>query len=131
MKRLLAQLYYRTRMRYWRQRARQAERELKAERYRNMAREDAFVSASIMGQRGMFGVAPRTGPALQRQRAPEPTIAADPWATNLTGAEKLEFDTLWWPDAQLAQVDRATAQKQFYETVMQRRQPLNDEVFNH
>lgn len=130
MHRLFAQFYYRTRMRYWRRRALLAESELKAERWRNTAREDAFVSASIMGQRGMFGVAPRTGPALQRQRpAQQPQPVTDPWTTNLTAQEKFEFDNLWWPDAQSARVDYTTAKQQFYNMVMQRRQPLNDDPF--
>lgn len=98
-----------------------------AEMYRNRAREDTFVSAAVMGARGMFGVPPRTGPARQPEQ-PQPLHQPDPFEVLLTGADKLEFETIVWPDAQRANVTRAQAQQHFLETVRQRRQ-LNDEPF--
>lgn len=104
--------------------------DLDAEIWRNRAREDTFVSAAVMGARGMFGVPPRTGPALQRPSQPvQPFHPSDPFETILTGADKMEFETLWWPDAQRAGVTLANARQEFLQTVMQRRQPLNDEPF--
>lgn len=100
-----------------------------AEVWRNRAREDAFVSAAIMGGRGMFGVPPRTGPALQRQTQPaQPFHPPDPFDAILTGADKLEFETIWWPDARQANVSLATARQEFLQTVMKRR-TLNDEPY--
>lgn len=128
---------WRARAKFYQQRNRELEAAIKvlgdgmeAEVWRNRAREDAFVSAAIMGSRGMFGVPPRTGPALQRQTQPaQPFHPADPFETILTGADKLEFETMWWPDAQRAGVTLATARQQFLQEVVQRRQPLNDEPF--
>lgn len=88
------------RLRYWRLRVIRLEYELmevkaaaKAERYRNLMREDTFVSAAVLGGRGMIGLSPRSGPAevAQPRRLVE---AADPWAV-LTGIEKMEFQTEW------------------------------------
>lgn len=102
--------------------------DLEAETFRNRAREDTFVSAAVMGSRGMFGVPPRTGPAIQRQAQPEPFHPTDPWDSLLTGADRLEFETNWWPDAQRANVSLVTAKQQFMEEVAARRR-LNDEPF--
>lgn len=102
--------------------------DLEAEIWRNRAREDSFVSAAVMGSRGMFGIPPRTGPALQRQTQAQLFHAPDPWNTLTTGADKLEFDTQWWPHAEQAGVSLATARQEFLEVVAQRRR-LNDEPF--
>ena len=90
------------RLRYWRLRALEAERELievkadaKAEYYRNMMREDTFVSATVMGGRSMWGIPPRSGPA-EVQQPSRLAAAPDPWAA-LTGVEKMEFQTQWLP----------------------------------
>ena len=100
--------------------------DLEAEMYRNRAREDTFVSAAVMGARGMFGIPPRTGPARSREMQPQPFHPPDPFEALLTGADKLEFETMWWPDAQRANVPMAQARQEFMTTVLQRRQ-LNDE----
>ena len=98
-----------------------------AEMNRNRAREDAFVSAAVMGSRGMFGVPPRTGPARPRQdQQPQPFHPPDPFDTLLTGADKLEFQTLWLPDAIRVGIPESQARKEFFEVVQQRRQ-LNDD----
>lgn len=128
MRKLFSFFYYRTRMRYWRQRARTAERLLEAEVWRNRAREDTFVSASIMGQRGMFGVAPRTGPAYQTSiAAVPPTLPTQ----DLSGADYLEFQTQWLPDARRANVSDQQALKEFREVIVARRRPLADEPFSN
>jgi hypothetical protein len=127
-------LRYRLRTRRWRLRAQQAEAEvfrlrlqLAAERDRNMEREDTFASASIMGQRGMWGILPRSGPAGAEKVQAKP--ASDPFG--LTQIEQMEFDTYWKPDAEAAGIGLAQAKQQFFkEVVLPRRQPLNDDPFN-
>jgi hypothetical protein len=106
---------------------RELREDFEAEVWRNRAREDSFVSAAVMGARGMFGVPPRTGPAIQRQAQPQPFHPPDPFDTLLTGADKLEFQTIVLPDARRAGVSDAEARRHFLEDVLQRRQSLNDE----
>ncbi len=127
LKRLLRLLRLRAQVRYWRARALKAEMRLEAERYRNLTREDFFVSASVMGQRGMFGVPPRTGPAAKKTITTQ--IQQQPLA--MTGAERLEFETLWLPDARVAGVDDNTALRDFMQEIAKRRVPLNDEPYAH
>lgn len=127
MKRFLRLLRLRAQVRYWRHRALRAESSLESERCRNQTREDFFVSASVMGTRGMFGVAPRTGPA--RQAASAPVIERAPLA--MTGADRLEFETLWLPDARAAGIDDNTALRDFMQEIAKRRIPLNDEPYSH
>ena len=124
------------RARYWRRRALRAEAqakqqalELSAEMARNREREDTFVSATVMGTRGMYGVAPRTGPALKPvKQLPAPTTMDD----GLTYADRLEFDLYWKPDAEAAGVDLATAKRKYMEeVVLPRRMPLNDDPYNN
>jgi hypothetical protein len=87
---------------------------MEAEVMRNRAREDTFVSAAIMGMRGMFGVPPRTGPALQRpSQSAQPLHSPDPFDTILTGVEKMEFQTIVLPDAMRAGVSEAEARRHF------------------
>jgi hypothetical protein len=126
-------LRYRLRARRWRARALAAESErdtlklqLAAERYRNMAREDTFASAAVLGSRGMWGVAPRSGPALgEQQRQPAPT--PDPY--NLSGADLMEFETFWKPDMP-AGMTELEAKRQFVrDVVVPRRMPLNDDPY--
>jgi hypothetical protein len=93
-----------------------------AEFYRNMSREDTFVSASILGARGMWGVAPRTGPA-QTQKPPSLLEQAAPV---MTGADRMEFDQYWWPDAMRNNVTRQQAEKDFLQELAKRK-ALNDE----
>ena len=132
--RLLRINHWRARARYWRREAEAAKREvarlhlsLLAERYRNLHREDMFVSASIMGQRGMWGVAPRGGPA-QQPEAKKVTPPPDPYA--LSGADLMEFDLEWKPIAEAQGISLIEAKRKFIaEVVVPRRLPLNDEPF--
>lgn len=134
MRRLLRLLHWRSRARFYQRQAARLERtvtllrqELNAECQRNREREDVFVSASVMGGRGMYGVAPRQGPALQV--APPPPLAppADPWQ-QLPWADKAEFQTQWWPLAESRGLSEAQARQHFMAELSSRRQ-LNDEPF--
>lgn len=133
--RLLRINHWRARARYWRGQADAAKREvarlqlsLLAERHRNMAREDTFASAAVLGARNMWGLAPRTGPALSD--SPKPVPQADPY--NLSGADLMEFETFWKPDAEASGVSVSEAKRQFVrDVVMPRRMPLNDEPFSN
>lgn len=89
-------------VRYWRQRTIRLERELaetkaaaKAEYYRNMMREDTFVSAAVLGGRGMIGMSPRNGPA-EIPQPPRIVTASDPWNA-ISGSDLMEFNTQWLP----------------------------------
>lgn len=120
------------RFRYWRRRALHAETQLReiradydAEIWRNRDREDTFVSAAIMGSKGMFGVAPRTAPARQRQQVAEPTYAADPF-DSLSFADKNEFEVFWRPHIP-PHVSAESAKRQFMAELASRKQPLNDD----
>lgn len=91
-----------TRIRYWRSRALKAETRIieisaqaEAEIWRNREREDTFVSAVVLGGRGMVGISPRSGPASQPERH-RLTETSDP-VSALTGIEKMEFQTQWLP----------------------------------
>ena len=128
-------LRYRLRARRWRARAVVAEAEVKmlrllltAERNRNMLREDTFASAAVLGQRGMWGMAPRSGPAV----APEKPKAQAPDPYNLSGADLMEFDLEWKPIAEAQGIPMHEAKRRFIaEVVVPRRMPLNDDPFNH
>lgn len=122
-----------TRIRYWRLRALGAEAELEqvklqaeAERWRNIGREDCFVSAAIMGSRGMWGVPPRTAPA-EAQRQPQQQSAAllDPFGA-LPFFQKAEFEAEWWPIAQTLGKSRQQAQND-YLMDLAKRKSFNDE----
>ncbi len=135
MRRLLRILHWQARCRYWRGQAEAAKREvarlqlsLLAERYRNLAREDTFVSATVMGGRQMYGVSPRSGPALQPS-AKEIAAPTDPWQ-QLPWADKAEFQTEWWPLAQERGRSEVQARQDFMAELANRRQ-LNDEPFSN
>lgn len=99
------------RVRYWRSRALKAETRLievsadaerrvlevtaqaEAESWRNRSREDMFVSAAVMGGRGMIGISPRQGPA-ELPQPPRVATVSDPWNA-LNGIELMEFQTQW------------------------------------
>ena len=127
-------LRYRLRTRRWRLRALAAERErdllklqLSAERWRNQAREDTFASAAVLGSRNMWGLAPRSGPAVSGMAKPAPQ-PPDPF--NLSGADLLEFETYWKPDAEANGIAIHEAKRQFVQqVVIPRRMPLNDDPF--
>lgn len=135
MKRLLKLLHWRALVRYWHRRAQRAEAEvgalklqLSAERYRNMQREDTFASAAVLGSRNMWGLAPRSGPAVQAPARTESAAAIDPYS--LSGADLLEFETFWKPDAEAANIPINEAKRRFIqEVVVPRRMPLNDDPF--
>ena len=126
MKRLLRLLRLRSQVRYWRKRAWLAEARLEAESNRNRQREDMFVSASVMGARGMWGVPPRVGPALQQHKRTD--VPASPL---MTGADQLEFETFWLPDARLAGVSAQQALAEFTQELQKRKVPLNDDPYSH
>lgn len=137
MRKLWRILHWRARATYWRKQAQSAKREvarlqlsLLAERYRNMAREDTFVSASVMGSRQMFGVAPRLAPAsidtVASLPAPSPTdpFNALPWP------DKAEFETEWLPLA-LAQGRSEMQARQDFLAALASRQLLKDDYANN
>ena len=136
--RLLSTLFrLRVRVRYWKRRALKAEaqaqlliEQLDAEMWRNRDREDTFVSASIMGQRQMFGVPPRSGPAIPPS-APIKSVNPYPtWDAGLTWADKQEYELEWKPDAERAGVNPQQAQRDFLEKIASRRLSLNDDPYN-
>lgn len=137
MRRLFRILHWRARARFWERRAHEsearasaAEMQLKAEMYRNLTREDTFVSAAVLGSRGMWGLAPRTGPAQTPQARLTPALPADPW-DSLTPADKMEFDTFYRRDAEAAGVPLESAKQKFmHDVIIPRRMPLNDDSFN-
>lgn len=121
----------RARIRYWSRRALKAERQLSELRDhlaievdRNRMREDTFVSASIMGQRGMYGVAPRQAPPLKRVAA----VPVDEWST-LRYADKQEFEMVWRPEAERAGVSLPQARADFLRE-LEKRPTLTDDGFN-
>ena len=128
----LLRLY--TRLRYWRLRAMQLERDLaatkaqaEAEMYRNREREDVFVSAAVLGSRGMIGLPPRSGPAAQPQQH-RLVESPDPW-TALNFNERAEFETEWLADAMRNGIPRQKAQNDFL-LELARRKRFNDEPMN-
>lgn len=133
MRRLFRIAHWAARARYWRKRVASLERdnarlrlELTAETWRNRSREDTFASAAVLGSRQMWGLAPRVGPAhVEPKQRPQPV---DPY--HLSGADQMEFDTFWKPDAEAAGIPLHQAKQRFIaEVVMPRRQPLNDDPF--
>lgn len=119
--------FWYARSRFWRKKYRDAERkyvlltlQAEAEVWRNRSREDTFASAAVLGARGMYGVAPRTGPAaLPTKNAPLPQ-SFDPMA-GLNGIEKMEFQSYWLPDARAAGVSEAVALNSFRAELAQRK----------
>src|SRR6266496_3844812 len=106
---------WRAKAKYWQRRAEkaekhvhEAERQLKAELWRNIHRGDLFTSAAIMGGRGMWGVAPRSGPA-ETEKSKEAKPPVDPY--DLRGADLMEFDTFWKADAEAAGVSIQEAKR--------------------
>ena len=134
MKRFFRILHWRARAKFWQRKyqtafaeVRHLRAELNAEMNRNREREDTFVSASVMGSRGMYGVAPRSGPARQRmnQTAAVPAYSADPW-DGLSWADKQEFELYWVKDAEAAGKTRAQARQDFMNELASRK-TLNDD----
>lgn len=105
---------------YWRQRAIKAEAREAAERWRNITREDVFVSAAVLGSRGMMGLAPRNGPAESPQPRTRLTAATNPW-DSLTAIERMEFQTQWLPDAIASGVGEQAARARFMADLQQRK----------
>ena len=134
MKRLFRILRLPARVNFYRRKAEKLERtvsllrrELNAEMQRNREREDVFVSASVLGQRGMYGIPPRSGTALQSAPTPQQTTTTDPWM-NLPWADKAEFQTEWWPLAQQQNRSEMQARQDFMGELARRKQ-LNDEPY--
>lgn len=128
MKRLFRTLHWAARTRYWRSRAVKAEAQIKAqsaqlqaEQWRNREREDYFVSAAVMGGRGMVGITARSGPA-GAQSPTRPTT--DPWQS-LRAIDRMEFETQWLPDALVNNVSETAARARFLQELASRR-AMND-----
>ena len=147
MKSLKRWLSQNARRRYWKMRALRSEQKLadllaasndevkelrnllEAERYRNMGREDMFVSATVMGGRNMFGVPPRTGPAIKQAGYGSTAVNnLDPWE-RLSFADKQEFEQFWKADAETAGVPIQQARAQFLIELANRR-AIQDEPSN-
>ena len=131
IRRLFRWRHWRARARYWHLRAAKAEASLEAECLRNREREDTLVAVP-MRLGGLFGIQPRSAPALARPQSrpiPAPIAAASPWDA-LTWADKQEFDMYWKPDAEAAGISLQQAQQKFLAEIAQRRIPLNDEPFS-
>lgn len=131
-------LRYRLRSRRWRQRALMAEdeisqlkRELYAEMWRNREREDMFVSASIMGSKGMYGVRARSGPVIAPKQiqpaAPQLPGYSDTPFDKLTWAEKEEYRMFYLQDGLSAGHSEQQIQQRFMEDLAARK-ILNDEI---
>lgn len=128
-------LRYRLRSRHWQARAlkaearvRQLEADLQAEGYRNREREDMFVSATVMGSRGMYGVRARTGPAIKRVDQPSaPQLySSDPF-DRLSWAEKEEFKMFYLQDGLNSGFSEQQIRQRFMEELASRK-ILNDEI---
>lgn len=136
MKRLLKLLHWRALVRYWHRRALRAEAEvgalklqLSAERYRNMQREDTFASAAVLGSRNMWGLAPRTGPALQE--TPQQPVPQPPNPYSLSGADLMEYELEWKPLAEAQGVPDYEAKRKFMLELERRRgNRLQDDPFS-
>src|SRR5262245_35856096 len=101
---LVKQYRFRARVRQYRRQIERLEaelailkREFEAETWRNRSREDMFVSAAVMGARGMWGVAPRSASAYQPKPDKPQAPAYDPY--QFYGPDLMEFNTFWLPDA--------------------------------
>lgn len=131
-KRLFRWQYWRWRSKYWRHRAIKAEKQLAAEMWRDRERSDILASASIRAI-GMFGLEPRTAPAVVKQPRRSIVPASYPGTDQdgFTYADRMEFEMMWWPDAQAAGVSLRDAKTKFLqEVIIPRRSPLNDEPLN-
>ena len=120
MFRLLGWLRHFAAAEYWRNRARNAEALLEVETMRNREREDTFVSATVMGGRNMWGVPPRSGPAMMKQVGAS-SVATDPIQT-LTPLERTEFYTQYLEDARRAGIPDKQALSDFLRDVASRKQ---------
>lgn len=94
------------------------EKQLEAERYRNIVREDFFVSAAVMGGRGIVGIPPRVGPAYQPRQPVQPPVY-DPF--QLHGVDLMEFEAEWKPQAEAAGITEHEAKRQFILELEKRR----------
>ena len=94
------------------------EKQLEAERYRNLIREDFFVSAAVMGGRGIVGIPPRVGAAYQPQPLKQPPVY-DPY--QLRGVDLMEFEAEWKPQAEAAGISEHEAKRQFVLELERRR----------
>ena len=147
MKTIRRWLKQKARLRYWKHRALKAEKtlddallrhaeevtdlrdSLEAERYRNMSREDTFVSATVMGGRNMFGVPPRTAPAMKQVGYSSTAIGpVDAWQA-LSADHKAEFETFYKPAAEANGIPIQQAKAAFLVEIAGRR-ALNDEPYN-
>jgi len=148
MKTLRRWLKQNARLRYWKRRALKAESvldealikhagvvaelrdSLEAERYRNMSREDTFVSATVMGGRNMFGVPPRTAPAMKQVGYSSTAMGpVDAWQA-LSASDKAEFETFYKPAAEANGVPIQQAKAAFLVEIAGRR-ALTDEPYNN
>lgn len=121
-------LRFRLQARYWKRRALLAERLLEAETNRNREREDTFVSASVLGGRGMFGLTPRSAPAeIPRKAIPSQALQT---YDGLTVPERMEYEVEWLPDAVRHGISPAQAKQDFMAELAKRKQPLNDDPFS-
>jgi hypothetical protein len=124
-------LRWRLKARYWRRRAIYAEQQLKAETWRNRAREDELITVPQRLQ-GLWGMPPRTEPALAtRQTNPRPALtrSADPWEA-LSWADKREYDLEWKEAAVAKGISEPQARQMFLAELASRRIPINDDPFS-
>lgn len=119
-KKLLDRFYQFGAAEYWRLRAHRAEAALEAEFLRNRSREDIFVSAAILGGRGMVGIAPRSAPATMPGAAARIVQASNPWES-LTWHEKAEFETEWLMPALAQGITRQKAESDFMVELLKRK----------
>lgn len=132
------------RVRYWKRRALSAEKrhldlteqfaaekaalqsQMEAERWRNVAREDTYASATILGGRGMWGVAPRTGPASTQRPTSLLEVASQSGVPVMSGPDRMEFETQWLPYAEQNGISRQQAERDFLRELANRK-ALHDE----
>jgi hypothetical protein len=128
------------RVRYWKRRALNAETrcldlierfaadkaaleaQANAEMWRNRMREDTLTSARGLGAKGMYGLAPRVGPASTQK----PQSILQSAAPTMTAIDKMEFETEWLPYAVQNGFTRQQAEKDFLAELINRK-ALNDE----
>ena len=127
MKRFFRWQRWRWSSRYWKRRAHKAEALLLAETQRNRAREDTLVTVPVrMAGLMAFGLEPRDAPARMVHHAPRQlTAVLDPWDA-LSGAERMEFEQFYIPDAEAAGVGIAQAKRKFLMD-LEKRKSFNDE----